>query len=338
MNPLELSSYDFELPEERIAQQPIEPRDASRMLHLNRATGEVSDLHFSDFPSFLRPGDVLVLNETRVSARRIFGNRADTGGKVELLVMKPLEAGEFECLARPAKRLKPGVQVAAGDLTLEIQESLGEGKVRVKMLSENWERKLEDIGIVPLPPYIHAQLSDQSRYQTVYAGKDGSSAAPTAGLHFTPEMLQKLESSGVQIAKVSLDVSIDTFRPILSNNLNEHTMHGEVCRISEKDATIVTQCNGRVIAVGTTSVRTLESFAKNVGEVEAGEMRTRLFIKPGFEFRIVQGILTNFHMPKTSMLVMLAAFSNHEHLMNAYQHALQHKYRFLSFGDAMFLI
>jgi S-adenosylmethionine:tRNA ribosyltransferase-isomerase len=289
---------------------------------------------FGDVIGILRPGDLLVLNNTRVTARRLFGQKP-TGGEVELLLLKELAPLEFEALARPGRRLQPGARVLFGQEWAEILKNLPDGRKRVRVSSPS---VVAELGLVPLPPYIHKSLSDPERYQTVYAEAGGSAAAPTAGLHFTPSLLDELRSRGVSTAWVTLDVGLDTFRPVSAENLDEHVMHGERCTVPAETVDAVASCSGRVIAVGTTAVRTLETFARGRRELEAGSTESRLFIRPGFQFQIVDGMFTNFHMPRTTMLMMISALAGRERIMSAYEEALERGYRFLSFGDSMLIL
>jgi S-adenosylmethionine:tRNA ribosyltransferase-isomerase len=329
-----LSDYDYHLPPELIAQTPLPERDSSRLLKLNRETGVISHHTFRECVEMLRPGDLLVVNDTRVTARRVFGSKA-TGGKVELLLLHfDPTSQEWLAMAKPGRRLQPGAVVALdGGGEAIILSNASEGLKRVSV-----EADVNRLGEVPLPPYITARLTDDERYQTTYATAPGSAAAPTAGLHFTRELLKDLHSAGVNAVKVTLDVSIDTFRPIQSEDLSEHKMHGETCRISPAAAATINSAKGRVIAVGTTAVRTLESFAIGPKMVKSGEMRTSIFIQPGYEFQVIDGMFTNFHMPRTSMLVMLSALAGRESIMQAYAEAIDRKYRFLSFGDSMLIL
>jgi S-adenosylmethionine:tRNA ribosyltransferase-isomerase len=337
-----MSDYDYELPPDRIAQAPLDDRAASRMLHLDRVTGEIRHRHFRDIVDVLASGDTLVLNETRVTALRLFGEKP-TGGKVELLMLRRVE-DHFEALVKPGRRLKPGQQVLLeGGLTAEIGEHLGgpTRAVRVSgkgMSGEEVDEYLRRVGRTPLPPYVHAALADPERYQTVFNRVGGSAAAPTAGLHFTSEVLQSLKNKGVSVARIVLDVSMDTFRPVEVENLDEHAMHGERATLSAEAARAIESCRGRVVAVGTTVVRTLESFAVGPRKLSEGTMETRLFIRPGFRFQIVDGLLTNFHMPRTTMLVLVSSLAGRDRVLAAYRSALQGEYRFLSFGDAMLVI
>lgn len=334
-----IDDFDYELPEQLIAQSPLEDRSQSKLLVLSRESGEVRHLIFRDCLKFFNAGDVLVVNETRVTALRFFGMKS-TGAEVEVFAIEPAEEGCFWCLVKPGRRLQVGAEVQLeGSLkgsVLAIDES-GRRKIDFSM-TPGWEEVMNRVGRTPLPPYITESLDDRERYQTVYNQKGGSSAAPTAGLHFTPEILEELERREVDIVKISLDVSLDTFRPVSVTNIADHQMHGEICRISEDAARRINSRSGRVIAVGTTSVRTLESFANVYGHVESGEMNSKLFISPGYRFRIVDGLFTNFHMPKTTMLMMISAFSSREAVFGAYKQAILSDYRFLSFGDSMLIL
>lgn len=335
----DLSLYDYELPEDRIAQTPLEPRDAAKLLWLCSETGEIRHKRFSDLPDLLEEGDLLVLNDTRVTALRLNGRRT-TGGGVELLLLRQIEGTKFVALCKPAKRLRPGTEIELSEtLTATVLDDGGQGLKTLRLRCANdLEEELSRIGRVPLPPYIHSNLPDAERYQTIFARSPGSSAAPTAALHFTAHLLDRLRSKGVQIAFVSLDIGLDTFRPIQSEQVEDHTMHGELCRLPAKTADAIHGSRGRIVAVGTTAVRTLESFAVGPKRVESGEKETRLFIRPPYDFQIVDGMITNFHLPRTSMLLMVAAFAGREPLMRAYAEALCTEYRFLSFGDAMLVM
>jgi S-adenosylmethionine:tRNA ribosyltransferase-isomerase len=333
------SDYDYDLPEELIAQAPLPNRSDSRLLFLNRSTGDIQDLHFRDVVDILQPGDLLVRNETRVTAFRLLGHRP-TGAVVEALLMREIGEGAFEAMLKPAKRLKPGsvIEFESG-LRATVEADLDEPLKRIQFEpGPDLRERLGTVGRVPLPPYIHGFSGDPEQYQTVYAKKGGSAAAPTAGLHFTPELIQALGKRGVQITDVSLDVSLDTFRPVTVDVLQDHPMHGEVCRIPAGAAQAINHAEGRIIAVGTTSVRTLESFAIGKRKVQSGEMRTSLFIRPGFDWQVIDGMFTNFHMPRTTMLAMISALAGRERIFQAYRHAIQHHYRFLSFGDSMLIL
>ena len=334
---MRLSEFDYELPDELIAQVPLADRAESRLLHLDKGTGAITHLRFRDVYSLLEPGDLLVMNNTRVTARRLFG-KLDTGGVAEVLLLERLERGKYRALTKPAKKLYEGrVVTFEGGLTGKVV-GRGEGGVRaIQFLEEGSDETVERIGLTPLPPYIQSALSDPERYQTVYAEAEGSAAAPTAGLHFTKEIIEGLNAKGIDIAMVTLDVSIDTFRPVAVDDVEEHVMHGERCSVSAETAVKVNECRGRVIAVGTTTVRTLESFAISKGKVQPGEMVSKMFIKPGYGFKVVDGMFTNFHMPRTTMLLMISALAGVEPVKQAYQEAVRERYRFLSFGDSMLI-
>jgi len=334
-----LSDYDYDLPEELIAQSPLPDRGASRLLHLNRKTGAISDRMFSDVPDLLREDDLLVLNETRVTAVRLFGQKP-TGAAVEALLIAKTGERRYSAMVKPGKRLKPGAMIEfAGGVAAKVLRELDEPLKELEFESmPDLEERLGDLGSVPLPPYIRAQLQDPERYQTVYATTGGSAAAPTAGLHFTPQILQRLEVQGVALATVTLDVSLDTFRPVTASRLDDHQMHGETCRVPEATAHAIAAAKGRIIAVGTTSARTLEAFALGPRKLAWGEKRTNIFIRPGYRWQIVDGMFTNFHMPRTTMLMMISALAQRESIMNAYSHAVANHYRFLSFGDSMLIL
>lgn len=343
---MEAHLFDYDLPEECIAQEPIEPRDHARMLVLHRATGAIEHRHFYDLPEYLKAGDTLVLNDTRVSAWRLFG-RKPTGGRVEILLMRPIEGDTWQALVRPSRRLPEGtrVRIEPPDLsrapTLEaiIQERLENGTRRVCIVADQpVEALLPQVGRVPLPPYIHHDLPTPERYQTVIARHPGSAAAPTAGLHFTPRLLSALQEQGVRLATITLHISLDTFRPVQSQQIEEHKMHGEWYTISPESAEIINTTPGRIIAVGTTSVRTLESAPVGKRKVQAQTAETRLYITPGYAFQVVEGLITNFHLPRTTMLVLVSAFAGREQVLRAYHEAIAGGYRFLSFGDAMLIL
>ncbi|MEQ1934720.1 MAG: tRNA preQ1(34) S-adenosylmethionine ribosyltransferase-isomerase QueA [Fimbriimonadaceae bacterium] len=328
---------DYVLPEDRIAQSPLEDRSSSKLLHISRS-GEIVHRHFTEVVDLLDSGDLLVLNDTRVTAMRVFGEKP-TGGQVELLLLQEIQPNLWLSLAKPGRRLQPGSQIVLPDgLTGTVIQNETDGMKLIQFDGESAEHSLKILGRVPLPPYIPQALADAERYQTVYAQATGSAAAPTAGLHFTPALLESLRAKGVETATVTLDVSIDTFRPIQVENLDDHVMHGETCRVPPATAAKIAKTQGRIIAVGTTTVRTLESFATGYRQVRSGEMNTRIFIRPGFEFQIIDGMFTNFHMPKTSMLLMLEALIGADLLRRAYDAALCNNYRFLSFGDSMLIL
>ncbi len=334
-----LSDFDYELPEELIAQTPLPDRAASRLLHLDPESGAVTHRQFREVVDILGKGDVLVLNNTRVNAWRFKGQKP-TGGEIEILALKEISFGIFEALIKPAKRLKPGATFHLGqDVTGTVLEG-GEEPTRIVQLSceeGDLHAKLAKIGEMPLPSYITEKLDDWERYQTVFSNSNGSAASPTAGLHFTPEILENLKQKGVKIAFVTLHVGIDTFRPIQVDDVTNHQMHGEVCEISEETANLINHATGKVVAVGTTVVRTLESFAIAPGKVGHGRQESKLFISPGYTFKVVDGMFTNFHFPRTTMLLMISAMSSRETILRAYGLAIKEKYRFLSFGDSMLL-
>ncbi|MFY9233566.1 MAG: tRNA preQ1(34) S-adenosylmethionine ribosyltransferase-isomerase QueA [Fimbriimonadaceae bacterium] len=332
-----LSDYDYHLPDEAIAQEPLADRSASRLLVLHKDSGEIEHLSFKDVPRLLSRGDLLVLNDTRVTAVRVFGKK-ESGGGVEALLLSEIAEGVFEALAKPGRRLSAGTRVGFGDLRAEILEVLDDGRrvIRFDPVPDLGGR-LRKIGQVPLPPYITKHLAEAERYQTVYGATAGSAAAPTAGLHFTDAMLAELIEKGVGIARVTLDVGLDTFRPIQSDDLDLHRMRGERCTVPEDTAEAVARCRGRVIAVGTTSVRTLESSAAGPKIITPGTQTTSLFIRPGYRFKAIDGMFTNFHMPRTTMLLLISALAGREAVLRSYAQALDRGYRFLSFGDAMLI-
>lgn len=333
-----LSDYDYVLPESLIAQTPLEDRSASRLLHLDKRSGAVAHRRFADVIDLLEPADVLVLNDTRVSALRLKG-RKQTGGAVEALLLHPLNATTFEALLKPGRRLTTGSRIKFDDgleATVLAGDEDGVRTIQFDPVSD-FATRLARNGTVPLPPYIHEPLADSERYQTVYASHIGSAAAPTAGLHFTEDILERLTAKGVAIAKVTLHVSLDTFRPVQVEDLAEHVMHGERCIISPETAEAVNRRTGRLIAVGTTSVRTLETFATTNRQIEFGERDSKLFIRPGYEWKVVDAMFTNFHLPRTTMLAMISALAGRDAIFQAYREAIELQYRFLSFGDSMFI-
>ena len=338
------ADFDFHLPEELIAQTPLEKRDASRLLVVDRSSGEFSDQHFDSIIDQLQPGDALVMNNTRVLPARLYGEKPGTGGHVELLLLKNIEGDHWEVLAKPAKRLKVGAQVSFGDgrLTATIVEELEHGGRIVRFDYQGiFLEVLESLGEMPLPPYIHEKLTDRERYQTVYAKENGSAAAPTAGLHFTKELLAQIEAKGVKLVYLTLHVGLGTFRPVSVDNLEEHEMHSEFYTLSEEAAATLREvkANGhRVIAVGTTSIRTLETIGnKFQGDIQADSGWTNIFIKPGYQWQIVDAFSTNFHLPKSTLVMLVSAFAGRDLTLKAYEHAIAERYRFFSFGDAMFI-
>ena len=338
------ADFDFHLPEELIAQTPLEKRDASRLLIVDRSSGEFSDQHFDSIIDQLQPGDALVMNNTRVLPARLYGEKPGTGGHVELLLLKNTEGDQWEVLAKPAKRLKVGAQVSFGDgrLTATVVEELEHGGRIVRFDYQGiFLEVLESLGEMPLPPYIHEKLADRERYQTVYAKENGSAAAPTAGLHFTKELLAQIESKGVKLVYLTLHVGLGTFRPVSVDNLDDHEMHSEFYTLSEEAAATLREvkANGhRVIAVGTTSIRTLETIGnKFQGDIQADSGWTNIFIKPGYQWQIVDAFSTNFHLPKSTLVMLVSAFAGRDLTLKAYEHAIAERYRFFSFGDAMFI-
>jgi S-adenosylmethionine:tRNA ribosyltransferase-isomerase len=333
-----LSDYDYVLPEGLIAQRPLEDRSSSRLLVLPRNGGPVEHRRFVKVPSLLREGDLLVLNDTRVSALRLMGHKP-TGAEVEALLLSELDPGRFVALMRPGKRLRVGARVHFEDLAATVEAELPQGQRQLKFDDHpSLAQRLREIGTVPLPPYIHEALADVERYQTVVARTPGSAAAPTAALHFTEALLDRLRDQGVKIVTVTLNVGMDTFRPVEAEDLDRHSMHGEVCEVSEATAEAVAACSGRIIAVGTTTTRTLETFAEAPRRLATGRRTSKLFIRPGYQWKIVDGMFTNFHLPKTTMLMMLSALVGRERLLDAYDEAVREQYRFLSFGDSMLVI
>ncbi|HFI0469856.1 TPA: tRNA preQ1(34) S-adenosylmethionine ribosyltransferase-isomerase QueA [Streptococcus suis] len=338
------ADFDFELPEELIAQVPLEKRDSSRLLILDHQQKTMVDSHFDHIIDQLNPGDALVMNNTRVLPARLYGYKPETNGHVELLLLKNTQGDQWEVLAKPAKRLKVGTTVAFGDgrLTATIIEELEHGGRIVEFTYDGiFLEVLESLGEMPLPPYIHEKLEDRERYQTVYAKENGSAAAPTAGLHFTQELLEKIEAKGVKLVYLTLHVGLGTFRPVSVDNLDEHEMHSEFYNLSAEAAQTLNQvkaADGRIVAVGTTSIRTLETIGNKFdGRLEADAGWTNIFIKPGYKFRIVDAFSTNFHLPKSTLVMLVSAFAGREFVLEAYKHAVEEGYRFFSFGDAMFL-
>ena len=336
--------FDFDLPEELIAQTPLEVRDASRLLILDRKKGTLTDSHFDHILDQLQPGDALVMNNTRVLPARLHGQKPDTHGHVELLLLKNTQGDQWEVLAKPAKRLRVGAKIEFGDgrLKATVVEELEQGGRIVEFSYGGiFLEVLESLGEMPLPPYIHEKLEDRERYQTVYAKENGSAAAPTAGLHFTEDLLQKIEDKGVHLVYLTLHVGLGTFRPVSVDNLDEHEMHSEYYQFSQEAADTLNQVKakgGRVVAVGTTSIRTLETIGNKFdGHLKADAGWTNIFIKPGYEFKVVDAFSTNFHLPKSTLVMLVAAFAGREFVLEAYRHAVEERYRFFSFGDAMFL-
>lgn len=340
---MQVSEFDYELPEELIAQKPIEPRDAARLLVLHRREGRIEHRTFADLPEYLTPYDALVLNDTRVFKSRLVGHKS-TGGQVEILLLQQMGDGAWKALVRPSRRLRPGtvVQFADPHFHAVVDEPQGDGirRVRLSVDGPAWE-VLERVGRVPLPPYIRQDLHQTERYQTVYANEAGSAAAPTAGLHFTPQLLERIQASGTALVHVTLHVGIGTFRPVKVDRVEEHVMHHEWYSVSQAAADTlnrVRQGGGRVVAVGTTSCRTIESAAKQGGQVVAGSGETNLFIYPGYPFQFIDALVTNFHLPKSTLLMLVSAFAGQDLTRAAYQEAVARRYRFFSFGDAMLIV
>ncbi|MGK0606959.1 tRNA preQ1(34) S-adenosylmethionine ribosyltransferase-isomerase QueA [Enterococcus gilvus] len=341
---LTTEDFDFELPEELIAQTPLEKRDSSRLLILDRETGDIEDKHFDEIIEELNPGDALVMNDTRVLPARLYGEKPETGGHLEVLLLNNTQGDEWETLIKPARRAKVGTEIVFGDgrLRAEVKKELEHGGRIVEFSYEGiFLENLESLGEMPLPPYIKERLEDPERYQTVYAKENGSAAAPTAGLHFTPELLEKIAAKGVKLVYLTLHVGLGTFRPVSVDNIAEHQMHSEFYRLTEEAAVQlndVRDSGGKIIAVGTTSIRTLETIGtKFNGEIKADSGWTDIFITPGYEFKVVQAFSTNFHLPKSTLVMLVSAFAGREKTLAAYHHAIEERYRFFSFGDAMFV-
>lgn len=336
------SDFDFYLPEELIAQTPLEKRDTSRLLHLDKQTGEIEHKHFYDIKQYLHAGDCLVLNDSRVLPARLIGSRP-TGGAVELVLLKDIGDNRWECLSRPGRKTKPGQELifGNGELTAVVQEVTLGGNRIVKFSYEGiFLEILERLGKMPLPPYIKEELQDSERYQTVYSKELGSAAAPTAGLHFTKELLAEIADMGVKICYVTLHVGLGTFRPVKADKIEDHEMHSEFCIVPEETAETVNavkRAGGRVIAVGTTSCRTLESFTTQDGTLQATSGWTNIFIYPGYKFKCIDALITNFHLPESTLIMLVSALAGREHILNAYNTAVKQRYRFFSFGDAMFI-
>lgn len=340
---MNVTDFNFELPQELIAQDPLEDRTASRLLVLDKATGEIRHRHFRDILKFLRKGDCLVINDTRVIPARLLGQKAGTGANIEVLLLKRKSDNVWETLVKPGKKMKIGAEVIFGNGLLrgKVLDVVDEGNRLVQFTYEGiFEEILDRLGQMPLPPYITHQLKDKNRYQTVYAKHDGSAAAPTAGLHFTKELLKEIEDMGVTVAHVTLHVGLGTFRPVKADTIEEHHMHSEFYMVEEEEAKKVNDTKkngGRVICVGTTSCRTLESATGEDGILKAGSGWTEIFIYPGYQFKILDCLITNFHLPESTLVMLVSALAGREHVLHAYQEAIREKYRFFSFGDACFL-
>lgn len=340
---MKTSDFYYDLPKELIAQTPLEPRDSSRLLVLGKESGNIEHKHFYDIIDYLNPGDLLVCNDSRVLPARIFGIKDETGARVEFLLLKQISGNKWETLCKPGKKAREGAKFSFGDgiMTATVVEVKDDGNRIVEFECEdNFFSALDIIGQMPLPPYITEELKDKERYQTVYSHELGSAAAPTAGLHFTNELMEKIKAKGINIAYVTLHVGLGTFRPVKVDDVTKHKMHSEHYEIPEETARLIneTKKNGkRVIAVGTTSCRTLESVASFYGEIKPCDGFTDIFIYPGYEFKVLDGLITNFHLPESTLIMLVSAFAGYDNIMNAYKVAVQEKYRFFSFGDAMFI-
>ncbi len=341
---MNIEEFDYELPESLIAQTPLKQRDQSRLLYLNRRTGETEDLHFKDITRFFEQGDTLVLNDTKVMPARLFGVKEETRAKVEMLMLTQIEGDDWEVLLKPAKRIKVGQTLSFGDgkIIATCMKELDQGGRIMRLHYDGiLQERLDELGEMPLPPYIKERLDEKDRYQTVYAKASGSAAAPTAGLHFTDQLLQQIRENGVNIAFITLHVGLGTFRPVSVENIDDHEMHSEYYQMSQETADLLnkTKAKGhRIISVGTTSTRTLETIRQNHTQFVASSGWTDIFIYPGFEFKAIDGLITNFHLPKSTLVMLVSAFSSRQFVLTAYHHAVAEKYRFFSFGDAMIII
>ena len=335
--------FYYDLPEELIAQDPLLNRSSSRLMLLDKETGEIEHKHFYDILDYLNPGDCLVLNETKVIPARLYGVKEDTGAQVEVLLLHRKDKEHWECLVKPGKKLKPGARISFGDgrLKAEIVDILEEGNRLIRFeFSGIFEEVLDQLGEMPLPPYITHKLEDRTRYNTVYAKEEGSAAAPTAGLHWTKELLEQCEAKGIEILRITLHVGLGTFRPVKMEEVEKHHMHSEYYSVSQEVAEKIEACKqrgGRVICTGTTSCRALESAARESGKIGANSGWTDIFIYPGFEFKVMDALITNFHLPESTLLMLVSALSSREKILHAYEEAVKEKYRFFSFGDAMFI-
>ena len=341
---MDINDFDYDLPEELIAQDPLEDRSSSRLMVLDKITGEVEHRHFKDITEYLRPGDCLVINNTKVIPARLYGVKEGTEAKIEILLLKRKENDIWETLVKPGKKCKIGTKIVFGEgiLTGEVVDIVEEGNRLIQFHYEGiFEEILDRLGQMPLPPYITHQLQDKNRYQTVYAKYDGSAAAPTAGLHFTPELLQQVRDMGVEIAEVTLHVGLGTFRPVKETDVLKHHMHSEFYKIEQSEADKINKAKKeghRVIAVGTTSTRTLESAADENGFLTEKSGWTEIFIYPGYQFKVIDALITNFHLPESTLVMLVSALAGREHVLAAYETAVEEKYRFFSFGDAMFIV
>ena len=337
------SDFYFDLPQELIAQTPLERRDGSRLLCLDKVTGAMEHRHFYDLPEYLRPGDCLVMNDSRVLPARLMGHRVPGGGVCEVLLLTDKGDGVWECLVRPGRKLRPGAEISFGngELTATVEAEVEGGNRLVRFHYDGiFLEVLERLGEMPLPPYIKEKLADSERYQTVYSRELGSAAAPTAGLHFTRELLDRIAAQGVKLAYVTLHVGLGTFRPVKEDDVLDHEMHSEFCMVPEETARIITEtkrAGGRIISVGTTSCRTLESFANPDGTMDPRSGWTNIFIYPGYKFKCIDALVTNFHLPESTLIMLVSALAGRENILNAYRTAVEEHYRFFSFGDAMFI-
>ena len=341
---MKLSEFDFELPEELIAQHPVEKRDTSRLMVVNRENGNIEHRHFYDILDYLNEGDCLIMNDSRVLPARIYGVKDETNANVEFLLLNCIEGKKWEALAKPGKRAKIGTSFSFGDglMHCKVIDILDDGNRILEFECEgSFYENLDKLGQMPLPPYIHEKLKDKERYQTVYSREIGSAAAPTAGLHFTKELMKKAQEKGVKIGFVTLHVGLGTFRPVKVDDVTKHKMHSEHYEMSEETANLINETHkngGRVFCVGTTSCRTVESVAKREGEIKASDGMTDIFIYPGFEFKAMDCLITNFHLPESTLIMLVSAFAGYDNIMNAYNTAVAEKYRFFSFGDAMLIV
>ncbi|MBT2839357.1 tRNA preQ1(34) S-adenosylmethionine ribosyltransferase-isomerase QueA [Staphylococcus coagulans] len=341
---MNIEEFDYELPESLIAQTPLKQRDQSRLLYLNRRTGETEDLHFKDITRFFEQGDTLVLNDTKVMPARLFGVKEETRAKVEMLMLTQIEGDDWEVLLKPAKRIKVGQTLSFGDgkIIATCMKELDQGGRIMRLHYDGiLQERLDELGEMPLPPYIKERLDEKDRYQTVYANASGSAAAPTAGLHFTDQLLQQIRENGVNIAFITLHVGLGTFRPVSVENIDDHEMHSEYYQMSQETADLLNKTKAKghhIISVGTTSTRTLETIRQNHTQFVASSGWTDIFIYPGFEFKAIDGLITNFHLPKSTLVMLVSAFSSRQFVLTAYRHAVAEKYRFFSFGDAMIII
>mgnify|MGYP000987653824 FL=1 len=341
---MKTSDFYYDLPEELIAQTPLEPRDSSRLMILHKKTGEIEHRHFYDILDYLNEGDCLIMNDSRVLPARIYGVKDETNANVEFLLLNCIEGKKWEALAKPGKRAKIGTSFSFGDglMHCKVIDILDDGNRILEFECEgNFYENLDKLGQMPLPPYIHEKLKDKERYQTVYSREIGSAAAPTAGLHFTKELMKKAQEKGVKIGFVTLHVGLGTFRPVKVDDVTKHKMHSEHYDMSEETATLINETHrngGRIFCVGTTSCRTVESVAKREGEIKASDGMTDIFIYPGFEFKAMDCLITNFHLPESTLIMLVSAFAGYDNIMNAYKTAVAEKYRFFSFGDAMLIV